>query len=208
VTKIKEMPFKERYEGMLTNMRVLEAWTIPLVREHMGEDKVKKLKSLWQKQSELIPENASDEQKWDIAYRNWMRNWISAYEFVNKELGVSGTQEFIRGGVDAWKKETAGMSLHLLNFLRAVSPQTAFRTFGKQVAYTWQSLDDYSISEFTDQRLVLNISHCKGKDVEGCETVCENGCIKLMAMFMSEQFKVNATFKPLESSCTITLTPV
>jgi hypothetical protein len=208
VVKIKEMPFKERYEGMLTNMKVLESWTIPIVKEHLGDSKVDELKGIWQNQSEPIPEDASDEQKWDIAYRNWMRNWISAYEFVRNELGEGGTEEFIRRGADAWKKETSGAALHVLNFVRAVLPQTAFRTFGKQIAYTWQSLDDYSIPELTGQRMVLAVSHCKGMDVEGCETVCENGCKKLLPLFLEEQFKVKATFEPAGKSCTITLMPL
>jgi hypothetical protein len=98
--------------------------------------------------------------------------------------------------------------LHILNFVRAVSPQTAFRTFGKQIAYTWQSLDDYSIPEFTGKRMVLTVSHCKAMDVEGYETVCENGCKKLIPLFLNEQFKVKATFEPAGKSCTITLTPL
>jgi hypothetical protein len=137
-----------------------------------------------------------------------MRNWISAYEFVRNELGEGGTEEFIRRGADAWKKETSGAALHVPNFVRAVLPQTAFRTFGKQIAYTWQSLDDYSIPELTGQRMVLAVSHCKGMDVEGCETVCENGCKKLLPLFLEEQFKVKATFEPAGKSCTITLMPL
>jgi hypothetical protein len=74
MVEIKEMPFKERYEGILTNMKVLESWTIPIVKEQLGDSKVEELKSLWQKQAESIPEDASYEEKWDIAYRNWTRN--------------------------------------------------------------------------------------------------------------------------------------
>jgi hypothetical protein len=208
LVEIKKMPFKERYEGMLTNMKVLESWTIPIVKEQLGDSKVDELKSIWQKQAEPIPEDASYEEKWEIAYRNWMRNWISAYDFVRNELGECGIEKFIRRGADAWKKATSGPALHVLNFVRAISPQTAFRTFGKQIAYTWQSLDDYSIPEFTGKRMVLTVSHCKGMDVKGCETVCKIGCKKLLPLFLNEQFKVKATFEPAGKSCTITLTPL
>jgi hypothetical protein len=186
----------------------LESWTIPLVKEHLGDSKVDELKSIWRKQSEPIPEDAFYEEKWDIAYRNWTRNWISAYDFVRNELGESGTEEFIRRGADAWKKATSGFALHVLNLVRAISPQTAFRTFGKQIAYTWQSLDDFSIPEFTGKRMVLTVSNCKGVDVDGCERICENGCNKLLPLFIKEQFKVKATFEPVGQSCTITLTPI
>jgi hypothetical protein len=127
---------------------------------------------------------------------------------VRNELGESGTEEFVRRGADAWKKATARAALHILNLVRAISPQTAFRTVGKQISYTWQSLDDFSIPEFTGQRMVLTIAHCKAMDVDGCETVCENGCRKILPLFLKEQFKITTTFEPAGKSCTITITPL
>lgn len=208
MVKIKEMPFEEKYEACLGGTKALEIFGFPIVKEHLGDSKVDELKSIWQKQSEPIPEDASYEEKYEIEYRNWLRNWQSAYDLVRNELGESGTEEFIRRAVDYWEKQSPRAALYMMSFVRAVSPQSAFRTFGKQFAYLWQTFMSYSISEFTGQRMVLAVSHCKTLDTEGCEDTCTVACQKLIPLWLKEQFKVKMTLEPVGKSCTINFTPL
>ncbi len=202
------MPFKEKYEVCLGGSKGLEEFGFPIVKEHLGNSKLDELKSIIQKQTEPIPEQASYEEKYEIAYRNWMRNWQRAYTFVGDEMGESGREEFVRRGADYWEKKGSGAALHVFNFVRAVSPQTAFRTFGKQIAYQWQVFMPFSISEFTGQRIVLSVSHCKTLDYEGCEDTCTVACQKLIPLWIKEQFKAKMSLEPVGKSCTITFTPV
>jgi hypothetical protein len=208
MVEIKEMPFKEKYEGCIDGVKGLEGFGFPLVKEHLGGDKLDELKSILQKQSEPISEVASYEEKYEIAYGNWMRNWQSAYDLVRNELGESGTEEFVRRAVDYWEKKFPRGALYLMNFVRAISPQTAFRTFGKQFAYLWQVYSPFTISEFTGQRMVLSMSQCKTRDYEGCEDTCTVACQKLLPLWLKEQFKVNMTLEPVGKSCTVTFAPL
>ncbi len=103
MVKIKEMPFKAKYEFCVNGMTALEAFGFPLVKERLGDGKLDELKSMLQKQSKAIPEDASYEVKYEIAYSNWLRNWQSAYDLVRNELGESGTEEFVRRAVNYWR---------------------------------------------------------------------------------------------------------
>jgi hypothetical protein len=208
MVEIKEMPFKEKYEACIGGVKALESFGFSLVKERLGDDKLDELKNILQKQSHPIPEDASYEEKYEIAYRNWMQNWQSAYDLVRNELGESGTDEFIRRAVDYWKKKSPRAALYILNFVRAISPQSAFRTFGKQIAYTWQVYMPFSISEFNGQRMILSVPQCKTLDFEGCEDTCTVACQKLIPLWMKEQFKVKMALEPVGKSCTITFTPL
>ena len=207
MVKIKEMPFKEKYEACLGGTKALESFGFSIVKERLGESKLNELKSIWRKQAEPIPQNASYEEKYEIEYRNWLRNWQSAYDLVRNELGESGTEEFIRRAVDYWEKQSPRAALYIMNFIRAIAPQTAFRTFGKQFAYTWQTFMPYSISEFNGRRIVLTASHCKTLDTDGCEDTCTVACQKLIPLWLKEQFKVKMSLDRVGTSCTITFTP-
>jgi hypothetical protein len=208
MVKIKEMSFREKYQGVLDGMALLEEFALPIVKEDLGEEKLAELKSEWLKQSEPIPENASDQEKYEIAFRNWLRNWQRAYDLVRDALGERGTEKFIRRAVDAWEKKNAGPALYILGFVKAVAPQKAFRTFGTQIAYQFQPYTPYSISEFNGKRMVLKASHCKFLDVEGCNDPCKVACQKIVPLWMKEQFKVKMALEPVGKSCTITFTPL
>lgn len=210
VVEIKEMPYDEKYKGVLDGVKVLEAIALQIVKEDLGDEKVAELKSTWQKQSENIPEGVSYEEKYEVAFRNWLRNWQSAYNLINNQLGKRGTEKFISATVKENERRSAGPSLYLLKFIRAISPQTAFRTFGKQMAYKLQEvLTPLSISELTGHRMVLNVPHCKFLDVEGCTDPCKVACQKISPLWMEEQFNIKMFFELKEGkSCTVTLAPL
>jgi hypothetical protein len=208
MVEIKEMPFKDKYEACVTGAKALDYFALPLVKERLGDSKVDELKSMMQRQAKPILDQASYEEKYELAYGNWMREWQSAYDFVGKELGDNGKEEFVRRAVDYWKKKTASPALHILSFVRAIAPKTAFRMTAKQLAYQWQVFMPFSISEFNDQRMVLTASHCKTLDYEGCEDTCTVACQKLIPLWWKEQFKVRMTPVPAGESCTITITPL
>jgi len=208
LVKIKEMPFKAKYEFCINGAKALEVFGFPLVKERLGDGKLDELKSILQKQSRVIPEDASYEEKYEIAYSNWLRNWQSAYNLVRSELGESGTEEFVRRAVNYWEKQFPRAALYMMNFVRAISPQTAFRTFGKQFAYQWQAYMDFSVPEFSGKRIVLSVPHCKTLDYEGCEDTCTVACQKLIPLWLKEQFKIKMALEPVEKSCTVTFTPI
>jgi hypothetical protein len=210
MVKIKEMSFDKKYQGVLDGVDILETFSFATIRESLGDQKVEELKNIWLKQSEPVPETASVEEKYHITYRNWLRNWETAYDFVNSQLGEKGIEQFKRASVKEWTRRNAGAPLQLFKFMRFIAPKTAFKTFGKQIAHQWQAyFTQSSVSELTGQRLVLDVANCDFLAVEGCTHPCTIGCQQISPMWLKEQFKLEMTPKRKEAKdCTITVTPL
>jgi hypothetical protein len=170
---------------------------------------VAELKSTWQKQSENIPEGASVEEKYEIALHNLLRNYQSAYDLINDKLGKGGIEKFNNAYVKEAERQTGGAGLYLYKFMRAIAPQTAFKTAAKQIAYQLQFFTPYSVTELTGQRMVMDIPNCKFLDIEGCNAGCEVMCQTVTPLLLEKQFKIKNTYERKEGkSCIATFTPI
>jgi hypothetical protein len=72
-----------------------------------------------------IPEDASDEAKYEIAYKNWMSGASTAFGFVRERLGEEGIDRMAKTSAEALIRENANPSLIMLRLIRAISPGKA-----------------------------------------------------------------------------------
>ena len=114
MVEIKEMPYNEKYAAVLDGMKSEESYAIPFVKEKLSGEKAKELKESWEKQSEPIPEGASDQEKYEIAYRNWARNFESTYQLVSSSLGEEGVEELKQAAVETNIRNNAGASFFVV----------------------------------------------------------------------------------------------
>jgi hypothetical protein len=208
MVKIKEMPFNEKYDGVINYTKVLESFALPLVKENLGDEKVAELKSIWQEESEPVPESGSYEEKYEVAFRNWVRKWQSAYIFASNQLGEGGAEKFEFAAIEENKRRTAGSELQMYRFVRAISRKSAFQTFAKQMAYKFQVFTQLSLSELTGQSAVMKMPHCKILDVEGGDDFCTVGCQKAFPVAVKDLFNVKVTYELKGKSCTATFAPL
>ena len=122
-----------------------------------------------------IPEEASFEEKYEVAYGNWIWSGKSVYRLIRNKMCEEGIEKFKRPNVEALKKKNAGPALFILGLIRILSPSTAFAMVAKKMAYQLQWLSPYSVSEFTRQRIVLDILQCKILDYPDSEDLCYIG---------------------------------
>jgi hypothetical protein len=206
--KIKEMPYEEKYATVIDNMKFEETFILPLVQKHLGDSAVAELKRTWQEGAKPIPEGGSFEQKYEMAYGNWIWMAKSAYSLIRKKMGEEGIKKFERAEVEALKRKNTGPALFLLGFLRLFSPGLAFTMTTRKMAYQLQWITPSSVSELTKQRAVFNIPHCKILDFPETEDLCLVGCQSAYPMWVAKQFKAKMEFKRQGNSCTCTLTPL
>jgi hypothetical protein len=202
------MSIEEKYQGVLSGMAILEHFAFPIIQEDLGEEKLQALKIEWQTHSKPIPEDATAEEKYEIAFENWIRNWQAAYNMIIAELGDKGKEKIIRFAANEWERKSAGAALNLYKFIRAIAPQTAFRTFGKQLGYTFQAMTPFQVTELTGSRMVIDVEKCKFLDFEGCDDPCLVGCMKVVPLWLQEQFKVAETINRKGKSCSLVLQPI
>jgi hypothetical protein len=128
-------------------------------------------------------------------------------DFVRKKLGEAGFEQFARADVETLKRKNSSAA-SLLRLVRALSRGFAFTMISKKMAYLWQWLSPFSVSELSGDRAVFNVPRCKVLDYPDCEAVCTDGCQRIYPMWMAEQFKVKMETDRQGNSCTITLTPL
>ncbi len=208
VIDIKEMTFEKKYSTVLSGMKTVESFVLPFVKENLGEESVNELKTIWEKQNAPVPEDASYEQKYDIAFRNWILNYDSAFELVEKSLGQGGVERLIQADIEENKKNSSGLAFSLLKFIKAISPGIAFKMFAKQMAYQFQVYAPLTVSELNGKRMVVETAHCKVLDIHGEGALCTIGCQKAGPMWMRAEFRVEMAVERRGEACTSILSPI
>lgn len=206
--KIKEMPYSEKYAKVLDNMKLYDTFIPPFVQRHLGDQALVELQKIWREGVKPIPEGASFEEKYEIAYGNWIWQAKSNLSFIRKQMGEDGIEQFKRAEVEALKQKNAGPALFILKLVRALSPGSAFTMTAKQTSYQLQWITPFSVSELTRHKTVVNIPRCKILDFPDSDDLCLIGCQSIYPMWIAEQLKVRMTFERQGNSCTGTLTPL
>jgi hypothetical protein len=205
------MSFKEKYEGVLEYLHLLHGFVLPIVERRLGVQKVDEIKVIWQNETKPIPERSNAEEKFEIAYGNWVRNWESAYNFVQAHLGKKGLEVFKdkaqRANVDKLKQKAGRPALLMLRLIRAVSPATAFRILATTMSYQLQVFTPFKVSELSGERLILDAHPCKVANSTNSGACCTIGCQQIYPNAL-EPFGVCLTLNPKGRNCTIILTPI
>ena len=203
---IKEMPYNEKYTIMLGNIN--DTFVPSFVQKYLDNQAVLELQRIWEEGIKPIPEDTSFEEKYEIAYSNWIWMARSNYTFVREKLGEDGIEKLKRAEADALKRKNASPALLLLNLIRAISPSTAFKMIANKFSYQLQWITPFSLSEMTQNRVVYDIPRCKILDYPDTEDLCIIGCQGSFPMWVAEQFRVKMSFDRKGNSCIATLTPL
>jgi hypothetical protein len=208
MVKVKEMPFSEKYAKVIDNMKFDETFIVPFVQKHLGDQAVTEVRKTWQEGMKPIPEGASFEEKYEVAYANWIWLAKNIYPFIRKRMGEDGIKKFERAEIEGLIKKNASPALFMLKIIRPFSPGTAFGMTAKQMGYQLQWLTPYSVPELTHTKAVLDIPRCKILDFPDTEDICLVGCQSTYPKWVAEQFKVEMKFNRQGNSCIGTLAPL
>ena len=205
---LKEMPYSEKYAKVTDNIKFDESFILPFVKKYSGDQAVGELKGIWQKGFKPILEGASFEEKYEVAYSNWIWLAKNIYPFIRKRMGEDGLKKFERAEIEGLIKKNASPAMFMLKIIRAFSPGTAFGMTAKQMGYQFQWLTPFSVPELTKQKAVLNIPRCKILDFQDTEDICIVGCQSTYPQWVAEQFKVSMKWNRQGNSCTGILAPL
>jgi hypothetical protein len=203
--KIKEMPFKEKYGMVLSNMKIEEPG-MAFIEKHLGKQGVTDLETEFRKGIKPIPENAIDREKYDLASSNlsWMGG--AKYDFVKSRLGEDGINQCIQVDVGFLKTVTPRLALILMSLIRAVSPSAAFTMMIKQMAYKFQYGGPVELSELSRNRAVMEVKPCNMLNFPGGAHMCIL-CQRETPIWLREQFKIETKVNRMENGCVFTLAP-
>jgi hypothetical protein len=205
---IKEMPAREKYVKLLRTAGLTEQFVPQMIRERLDEEKVTEMRKIWSDLTQPVPEDASYEEKHQVALGNMMRKWTASLDFMRKHLGNSGVEEFMRRDVEADKGSVPAAAQRMLKLIRAISPHFAFKLSVKQLSYEMQIIYPYQLKEMTPERAVLHLAHCPVPDIPGAEEGCTFGCQVCHPLWLAEQFNVKIETVRNGKSCDTILSPI
>ena len=206
MVEIKEMPYQEKYDEILKYIDVTESFAIPLVKEELGKEKVKELQDLWKKESEPIPECASNKERYEIAYSNFMRNWVSAHNFMRENLGEYGVKKFMSAAIEGWKRRYSSDAL-LLKIVGSVTRKTAFQTLAKELAYKLQVFSPFIVSELDGNHMILTVHPCKIPEMPEGPAFCSMACQNIIPIWLSKQFNIKMNPTRHGADCRVVFEP-
>ena len=206
MVEIKEMPYQEKYDEILKYIDVTESFAIPLVKEELGKEKVKELQDLWKKESEPIPECASNKERYEIAYSNFMRNWVSAHNFMRENLGEYGVKKFMSAAIEGWKRRYSSDAL-LLKIVGSVTRKTAFQTLANELAYKLQVFSPFIVSELDGNHMILTVHPCKIPEMPEGPAFCSMACQNIIPIWLSKQFNIKMNPTRHGADCRVVFEP-
>lgn len=202
----KEMPFKEKLEGIMSMKKLVEDFTEPLVQEELGKEKLIELQNIWRKEAIPTPPDSSDEQKYEIAYKNFLQQWITANNFMIKYKGDAGMAKFVSEAVAGWKRKYSG-SAAKLKILWALSPNSAFQKLSNTLAYKLQMFSPFTVSELNEKRMIITVPSCKMLQNRDTSDFCLNACQNVIPAWLESQFNVKMDQNRKGQGCIVTFTP-
>jgi hypothetical protein len=206
MSEIKEMPYQEKFEAILGYTKMVESFAPQLIKKELGEEKVDELDNLWKKETQLIPEDASDKDKYDIAYRNFMLKWVSANNLMGTYHGEDGTKKFMQAAISAWNRR---YSLRGLTFkvVGGIARKTAFRTISKGLAYQLQAFSPFAVTELNEKRMVLSVAPCKILTDQFGASFCSMACQNIIPSWLEKQFNVKMNLTRQGENCSVIFEP-
>jgi len=204
---MKDMPVKEKYALLLATIKQ-DSFTAGYIEKNLGKQALAEYEEECRKVSKPVPENATDKEKYETAYGNWISTGGIAFDLIKKRSGEEGLKKYIRADVEEIKRANAGPALFLLKLIKTFSPGTAFLMMARRMVYQLQWITDYSVSELSRNKVIMEIPHCKVLDFPGGELSCAIGCQKIYEIWLAEQFRLEMKTRRKDSSCTFSIAPL
>jgi len=202
MSEVKEMPYQEKFEGILGYTKMVESFAPQLIKKELGKEKVDELQSIWKKGTQPIPEEASDRDEYDIAYRNFMWKWVSANNLMDTYQGEDGTKKYMQAAIAAWNRRYALRGL-MFKVVGGIARKTAFRTVSKGLAYQLQAFSPFVVTELNEKRMVLSVAPCKILADQNGANFCSMACQNIIPSWLEKQFNVKMNLTRQGENCSV-----
>ncbi|HIJ08567.1 TPA: hypothetical protein HA274_04405 [Candidatus Bathyarchaeota archaeon] len=203
--ELKEMPYSEKFTAILGYTKMVEDFAPKLVKKELGEEKVDELQTTWEKGIEQISETASDKDKYETAYKNFMWKWVSANNLMDTYQGEHGKNKYMEAAISAWKRKY--IYAFAVEFVGSLSRKTAFRILAKRLAYQLQAFSPFSVTELKDNRMVLAVTPCKILTDQNGSSFCSMACQNIIPSWLEAEFNIKMNPDRHGANCKVIFEP-
>ncbi len=185
---------------------MVENFAPALVKKELGEDRLNELRNIWNNGTQPIPEDASDKDKYEIAYRNFMWKWVSANNLMTTNQGEDGTKKYMQAAIGAWKKRYA-LRGSMFKIIGGLSRKKGFKAVAKRLAYQLQAFSPYVVNELNEKRAVLTVTPCKILTDQNGADFCSMACQNIIPSWLEAQFNVKMSLNRQGANCSVIFEP-
>ena len=206
MAEFRQMNFNQKLASILSYTNIVEHFAPQVVQRELGEEKLSELRNLWTQSTQTIPAEAPDNEKYEVAYRNFMYKWVSANNLMRSNKGEEGTAIYMKAAISGWKKKYSRSS-PMLKIIDAFSRKKAFQLLSNRLAYELQAFSPYTITEQKEKRMILDVSPCKIiKDKNGAD-FCVMACQNIIPSWLQAQYNLKMFSNRQGENCKVTFEP-
>jgi hypothetical protein len=203
--EIKKMTFNEKLRNIQKYEKNIRSYTLSLVKDKLGKEKLEELETLWKNNSQPIPTDAKDEEKYEVAYKNYLQTYVIGEHFMAKHQGDFGVAEFNRAAIKSMRKTGATPSNVLAKTMMTITPKTSFETIAKELAYRLQVFSPFTVDQLNESQMVLKLTPCKiaSNSRDFCNVACQN----VIRVWLEAQFNMKMVSTIQGTNCTVKIAP-
>ena len=150
---------------------------------------------------------ASDEDKYEVAYRNFLIKWVTANNLMRKYEGEAGTSKYMVAAIAGWKKQYSNTSL-MLRIMGAISSKIAFQKLARGLAYSLQVFSPFTVTNLEEKKMTLSVNPCKITGLPMGNDFCVMACQNIIPVWLGAQFKVKMVSHRKGQTASSTLHPM
>lgn len=201
--EFKQMNFNQKLTSILSFTDIVEQFAPHIVQSQLGEEKLNELRNLWKQGTQPIPIEAPENEKYEVAYRNFIYKWVSSNDLMRSSKGDRGTAIYMKAAISGWKKKHSRSSF-MLKIIGAISRKRAFQLLSNRLAYELQTFSPFTIAELNEKRMVLDVSPCKiVKDQNGAD-FCVIACQNIIPSWLEAQYNLKMSTSRQGENCKVT----
>lgn len=199
---IREMPDREKFQRAFGMVRLYQKHVLPFVEERLGYAAMHELRSVWQAAIIPIHENATDKEKYEAAYSNWLWMARCSHDYLADLLQRNEVLEYKRLLLQLYKRQQDNPDL------------TIYRMFGnytalvKAWAYEMQWITPIESVTKTKEQFICTVRDCKIRRIAATERVCRVDCLNVGTNLARHVYHLKRTTTQVDHGCIISLTPL
>jgi len=203
--EIQQMSFEEKLTNIQKYEKNIRSYTRSVVKQELGKEKLEELETLWKKNSKPIPTEAKTEEKYEVAYKNYLQTYVIGEHFMAKYKGDFGMAEFNRAAINSMRKTGATRGTVLAKTMMGVTPKMSFQMIAKEMAYRLQVFSPFTVDQLDENQMILRLAPCKvaSNSRDFCNVACQN----VIRAWLEAQFNINMVSTVQGTDCTVKIVP-
>ncbi len=203
--EIKPMSFDEKLTNIQKYEKNIRSYTRRVVKQELGKEKLEELETLWKQNSQPIPTDAKTEEKYEVAYKNYLQTYVTGEHFMAKYKGHFGVAEFNRAAINSMRKTGATRSNVLAKTMMSVTPKMSFQMIAKEMAYRLQVFSPLTVDKLDENQMVLKLTPCKA--ASNSRDFCNVACQNVIRVWLEAQFNIKMDSTIQGTDCTVKIAP-